>query len=160
MSSPYTKLISFLKEKNVTCKEFRHEPVRTSAQADAVRPEFTAAQGAKTIIIKARLRGKEKKYIMLVLPGDKRFDSKKVRKVVDCSSFSFVDDDTVIKLTDGIKPGGVHPFGNLFGLDVFVDESLCTQDVIIFNAGHKGISIALACKDFVRLVNPEVVDIT
>jgi Ala-tRNA(Pro) deacylase len=48
------------------------------------------------------------------------------------------------------------PFGNLFGMGVFVAESLAENAEIAFNAGSHTELIRLSCKDFERLVEPKV----
>ena len=47
------------------------------------------------------------------------------------------------------------PFGNLYGMEVFVDESLSQDDEIAFNAGSHTELIKLAYRDFERLVTPK-----
>jgi Ala-tRNA(Pro) deacylase len=48
------------------------------------------------------------------------------------------------------------PFGNLYGMEVFVDESLSHDEEIAFNAGSHTELMKLAYKDFERLINPKV----
>lgn len=48
------------------------------------------------------------------------------------------------------------PFGNLYGMEVFVSESLAEDEEIAFNAGSHTELVRLAYKDFERLVEPEV----
>ena len=44
------------------------------------------------------------------------------------------------------------PFGNLYGMEVFVDESLSQDEEIAFNAGSHTELIKLAYRDFESLV--------
>ena len=48
------------------------------------------------------------------------------------------------------------PFGNLYGMDVYVEESLTGGDRIAFNAGSHTEVIRLPYRDFERLVQPRV----
>jgi len=48
------------------------------------------------------------------------------------------------------------PFGNLFGLDVYVDQGLAADAEIAFNAGSHTEMVRLAFADFSRLVKPKV----
>jgi Ala-tRNA(Pro) deacylase len=48
------------------------------------------------------------------------------------------------------------PFGNLYGLPVFVEESLSQDVEIAFNAGTHRELMRLAYDDFVSLVDPRV----
>jgi Ala-tRNA(Pro) deacylase len=48
------------------------------------------------------------------------------------------------------------PFGNLYGIPVFVEESLTKDKEIAFNAGSHNELIRLSYADFERLVKPTV----
>ena len=56
----------------------------------------------------------------------------------------------------GCETGAMPPFGNLYGMQVFVDESLTKEKEIAFNAGSHNELIRLAYGDFERLVQPKV----
>ncbi|MDD3648197.1 MAG: YbaK/EbsC family protein [Candidatus Dojkabacteria bacterium] len=153
---PTEKLKKFLNDNDISYKEFHHAPVRTSKEAQAQRPDYTLSQGAKAIIVDTKISSTERKFMMLVLPANKRLNSKKARKILNCKSFSFASVDDVIRITGGILPGGVHPFGNLFDLPVYVDSSLALNAEIIFNTGDRSVSIAMSFSDFVELVIPTI----
>jgi len=52
------------------------------------------------------------------------------------------------------------PFGNLYGMDVYMAESLSANDEIVFNAGSHTEVIRMRSDDFERLVRPKVVSFT
>ena len=52
--------------------------------------------------------------------------------------------------------GSMPPFGNLYGMDVYVSERLSEDEEIAFNAGTHTELIKLAYKDYENLVNPKV----
>jgi Ala-tRNA(Pro) deacylase len=54
------------------------------------------------------------------------------------------------------ETGAMPPFGNLYALNVFVDESLARDQEIAFNAGSHRELVRLAWDDFVTLVQPRV----
>jgi Ala-tRNA(Pro) deacylase len=58
------------------------------------------------------------------------------------------------------ETGAMPPFGNLYGMDVFVDESLAQDKEIAFNAGSHRELIRLPWADFERLVKPRIIRIT
>ena len=51
--------------------------------------------------------------------------------------------------------GAMPPFGNLYGMDVFVEDTLSEDEEISFNAGSHTELIKLAYKDFEKLVRPK-----
>jgi len=151
------KILELLKADNCWFETFEHQPVRTSEEAAKVRTGYSLEQGAKAIIVRAKRSKQDKFFLMLVLPGDKRFDVSKVKVLLDAKDIRFATEQEVMELTNGVEPGGVPPFGNLFDLRVIVDPSLLIFDKIIFNAGDQRFSIAMLAEDFKKLVKPEVV---
>ena len=93
---------------------------------------------------------------MLVISGYKRFDTDKVKRLLNAKDIRFATEEEVKEITKGVEPGGVPPFGNLFGLKTVVDRSLFNNEKIIFNAGDRRFSIAMKSEDYKTLVNPEL----
>ena len=149
-------------EKNNTWYDYlEHEPVRTSEEAAEIRPKhYTIKQGAKALVVRVRKFGGEKYFSMLIVPGDLKFDINKVKALLDAKDIRFATEAEVLEITDGIKVGGVPPFGNLFGLEIYADKKVFENDTIIFNAGDKRVSIAIKTSDYKTLVDPQIVDIT
>jgi prolyl-tRNA editing enzyme YbaK/EbsC (Cys-tRNA(Pro) deacylase) len=157
---PFTQTLqTFLTEHNVPFKTYEHEPVRTSEEAAKLRPEYTLKQGAKAMIIQAKREG-QKQFVMLVLPGDKKFDSRKVKTILASNNIRFAFPEELKKITKDILPGGVAPFGNLFNIPVIADIGIFENETIIFNAGDKSFSIAMKSEDYKKIVNPRIEDIT
>jgi len=140
-------------------ERFLHEPVRTSAEASEVRPEYSLAQGTKALIVRAKKDGK-KRFLMLVVPGNKRFDKEKLKIATGYSDVRFASEEEVGEITHGILPGGVPPWGQLFNLEVIVDTTVFDNERVIFNAGDKRVSIGMRSEDYRLIVNPVVADIS
>lgn len=135
---------------------FEHEPVRTSEEAAKVRPGYTIEQGAKAIILKVRTDSPEPVFVMLVIPGHKRFNKTSVKQFLNAKDMTFATEDLVLELTGGVLPGGIPPFGNIFGLRTIADPEIFKQDKISFNAGDRAVSVGMLSEDYKRLVNPEI----
>lgn len=149
--------IKTLLEKNGFWFEcFEHEPVRTSEEAAKIRPDYSLRQGAKAIIVRVKEKGGKKYFSMLVIPGDKRFNTDKVKELLNTKDIRFATEEEVKEITEGVEPGGVPPFGNLFGLKVIADPSLFKNEKIIFNAGDRSYSVAMHSNDYRDIVKPEV----
>jgi len=155
------KIKTLIEEKGVWYDHLEHEPVRTSDEAAKVRSgKYTQSQGAKALIVRVREYGGKKYFCMIVVPGDLKFDQKKTKEYLNAKDIRFATEGEVSEITDGILVGGVPPFGNLFNLPVYVDNKVVENEVIVFNAGDKRVTIAIFTKDYKELVNPQVVDIT
>ncbi len=153
------KIKSLLKENSVPFEEFFHEPVRTSEEAAKVRPGYGLEHGAKAIIARVKEPSKGKKFVMFVLPGSKKFDSVKIKNNLGLVDIRFATEEEVSEITGGVLPGGVPPFGNLFGLEVFADKTLFDNEKIIFNAGDRSCSVGMKLADYRNIVNPKISDI-
>ena len=147
-------------ESGSSSETFEHEPVRTSEQAAKTRPGYSLQQGAKAIIVRVKKSKKDKVFVMLVLHADLRFDNKKVKDYYQSKDVRFAAEQEVLKITGGVQVGAVPPFGNLFDLEVLVDPKLLENEKIVFNAGDRCFSIAMKSEDYIKLVNPKIVDIT
>lgn len=126
-----------------------HEPVLTSQEAAKVRgvPED---QGAKALVMLA-----DKQPIMLVLPGSKKADTKALKATYGYKDVEMAPKELVEKTTN-VQIGGVPPFGSLFGLTTYVDESLGKNKQISFNAGDRAKSITITYEDYIRAEQPEI----
>jgi prolyl-tRNA editing enzyme YbaK/EbsC (Cys-tRNA(Pro) deacylase) len=152
------RITALITQAGAWCDSFEHEPVRTSEEAAALRPGYTLRQGAKAIIVRTKLVGGGRSYVMLVIPADRRFDGAKVKRLLHAKEVRFATEAEVSELTDGVQPGGVPPFGNLFELDVVSDPTLYDNADIVFNAGRTT-TIAMHSADYRRLAQPTVADI-
>lgn len=158
---PVTKQITDLLEQNhCRFETFEHEPVRTSEQAARTRPGYALKQGAKAIILRAKRSESDRFFVMLVMPADRKFDKARVKHLLSARDVRFATEQEVAELTGGVEVGGVPPFGNLFGLAVISDPALYENETIVFNAGDRRFSVAMAAADYRRLVNPQVAPIT
>ena len=150
---------NLLDQRGVWYETFEHAPVRTSEEAAQVRTGYTIQQGAKAIIVRVKKLGGTKEFTLLVLPGDKRFDTEKVKQLLGAKDIRFATEEEVQQLTGGVEPGGVPPIGNIFDLQVVVDPALLQQEKIVFNAGDRRFSIAMRSSDYVKVVSPIIAPI-
>jgi Ala-tRNA(Pro) deacylase len=143
------RLERWLREAAVPFEVLEHAPVRTSAEAARVRGT-RLEQGAKALLVRA-----DDRFVHCVLPAHLRADNAALRAVVGTRTLRFATPDELHALT-GCVPGAVPPFGNLFGLPVLVDEALCANERVVFNAGSPAVSITMRCDDLVRVAGATV----
>jgi prolyl-tRNA editing enzyme YbaK/EbsC (Cys-tRNA(Pro) deacylase) len=58
--------------------------------------------------------------------------------------------------TTDCQPDAVPPFGELYGLPVYLEETLADAPEIIFSAGTLSDGIRMGNADFVHLVKPRI----
>jgi Ala-tRNA(Pro) deacylase len=131
----------------------RHAPVYTSEEAAAIRG-VALSTGAKALVVKV---GEE--FVLLIVPADRKLESKKARTSLGVKSLRFANREEVEQLT-GLQPGSIPPFGSLFGLPTRCDPALGLNESINFNAGDHGISISLRYEDYVCVEAPVMAGMT
>src|SRR5439155_8045243 len=150
MTTPvFDRVTELLDQKSIPHEVLRHAPVFTSEEAAAIRGT-PLASGAKALICKA-----DDRFLMIVLPADRKLASKLVRKAAGAKSLRFASRDEVEQIT-GLSPGSIPPFGSLFGLVTWCDERLSQQPRINFNAGDHSISISMAYTDYLTVEQPKL----
>lgn len=150
------QIVTLLKKNNCWFETFEHEPVKTSQEAAEVRTGYTLKQGAKALILKVDYKSGESGFIQAVIPGHLKLNSKKLTKLLGAKSIRFAKAEEISQLTNRVQIGGIPPFGNLFGIEVVVDESMQEFEKIIFNAGDRSFSIGMKLKNYLEIVRPNL----
>jgi Ala-tRNA(Pro) deacylase len=132
-----------LRELGVSFTVTRHAPVFTSEEAAAVRGT-SLASGAKALVVKAG-----ETFALLVVPANRKLESKVARASLGVKSLRFANTEEVERLT-GLKPGSIPPFGSLFDLPTYCDPALGENESINFNAGDHSISVHMTYADYLR----------
>ncbi|MGV8169309.1 MAG: YbaK/EbsC family protein [Candidatus Nanoarchaeia archaeon] len=151
------EIIDFFQKKNVPFEHLIHEHVHRSEEAAKIRGN-TLEQAAKAIVLKVKeKKSKEYSFIQCVISGSKKIDLKKLKVLLSLSNASLASPEEVLEKT-GCTVGSVPPLGNLFGLEVFADSSIAEQEFIFFSAGTHNDSVRMRSSDYVKSVNPKVLD--
>jgi Ala-tRNA(Pro) deacylase len=153
MAPVFERLRQRLAEAGVAFTVSRHAPVYTSEEAAAVRGT-PLASGAKALVVKAG-----ETFVLLVLPADRKLDSRKARQNLGVKGLRFATREEVETLT-GLQPGSIPPFGSLFGLPTHCDPELAANESINFNAGDHSVSVHMRCADFVAVEKPTLTSIS
>jgi Ala-tRNA(Pro) deacylase len=148
---PTHNLHEYLDANRVKYVKIEHSPAYT-AQEIAATAHISGKELAKSVIIKL-----DGQMAMAVLPADHRINFDKLKAVSGASKVTLADESEFGDLFPDCTLGAMPPFGNLYGLDVLVDESLTEGDMIAFNACTHTELIRLSYLDFEALVKPKVV---
>lgn len=148
---PVTKLKEFLDGENVKYVSILHSRAYTS-QETAENAHVSGKELAKTVMIKV-----DGKMSMAVLPADEQVDLDLLKGNTNASKVELATEDEFKNLFPECETGAMPPFGNLYGQDVYVEESLNEDETIAFNAGTHSELIQLTYNDFERLVKPKLI---
>jgi Ala-tRNA(Pro) deacylase len=151
---PVKKLKQFLDENRVKYVSISHSKAYT-AQEVAASAHVPGRAMAKVVIVEL-----DGVMAMAVLPANRKIVLQDMRDVTGSEQVRFAPEQKFQSRFPDCEIGAMPPFGNLYGMEVFVAESLAGNPEIAFNAGSHEEIIKLAYADFARLVEPNVVSFT
>lgn len=148
------KLKEFLEENDVKYEVIRH-PTSYTAQETAESAHIPGTQVAKTVIVNI-----DGDLAMAVLPANQKVILQELREITGADDVRFAHEDDFDNMFPGCETGAMPPFGNLYGMAVFVSPALTQQDEIVFNAGSHRDLVKMSYRDFEKLVEPQVLSFT
>ena len=152
-ASVFDRMHQKLTEAGVPFTITRHAPVFTSEEAAAIRG-VPLCTGAKALVVKAG-----ESFRLLIVPADRKLDSKKARSGLGVKSLRFASREEVEQLTR-LQPGSIPPFGSLFDLPTHCDQALALNESINFNAGDHSISVSVRYADYIAVEKPTMAELT
>jgi Ala-tRNA(Pro) deacylase len=147
---PCEKLLEYLNEREVSYHLIVH-PQAYTAQEIADRAHISGKFFAKTVMLIV-----DGEMAMAVLPADRRVNMALLKEATGAQKIWLATEDNFREKFPDCELGAMPPFGNLYGMEVYVAGSLAEQDEIAFNAGTHTELIAMAYADFESLVAPRV----
>jgi Ala-tRNA(Pro) deacylase len=144
------KVREFLDSKKIKYTSVKHSEVYT-AQEIAASAHIPGRQLAKTVMVKI-----DGDMAMAVLPAPYKVDFNSLKKATKAKKVTLASEDDFKDLFPDCEVGAMPPFGNLYEMNVYADESLAEEIEIAFCAGSHTELIRLAYKDFAKLVEPTV----
>jgi len=145
-----TKLTNLLNEEHIDYISIPHS-IAFTAQEAAASAHIPGIEFAKTVIVKI-----DSKLAMVILPASYRINLELLKQETAASTVELASEEEFKDLFPECETGAMSPFGNLYGLDVYVEESLLEDSEIAFNAGSHTELIQISYADFERLVNPNI----
>ena len=145
---PLNKLRNYLDQEHIRYVVISHSKAFT-AQGIAAVAHISGKELAKTVIVKL-----DGALGMAVLPASYQVDLTTLKKATGVQTAELASEREFKQHFPDCETGAMPPFGNLYGIPVYVDETLTRDKEIAFNAGSHLELIRLAYEDFERLVQP------
>ncbi|MEE9524754.1 MAG: YbaK/EbsC family protein [Thermodesulfovibrionales bacterium] len=145
-----SKLTEYLDDNHVKYEKIEHTPSYTAQEIAAVA-HVRGKDLAKTVMIKIN-----DKIAMAVLPSLYKIDFDMLKNATGAKKIELASEEEFEDIFPDCEIGAMPPFGNLYGIDVYVAEKLTEDEEIAFNAGSHTELIKLSYKDMERLVHPKV----
>ncbi len=149
--TPEDNIIGILKKNKISYEIFEHEPVFTNpAMAEALN--VSEGETVKSLVMLT----KEKKMIVMVLPGDKKVNWKQAAAGAGTKKVSFAKPEQVSEKV-GCEVGCVPPFGQLTTLPIYMDKDLTKKEFVYFNPGVHDKSYKIKAWDLKKLCKPKII---
>ena len=143
-------LREFLDQNKVRYVTIKHS-VAYTAQEIAASAHIKGKELAKTVLIKI-----DGKMAMCVLPASNKIDFYLLKEALGGKSIRLANEIEFKDKFPECDVGAMPPFGNLYDMDVYVEEELAKDEEIAFNACTHVELIQMAFKDYGRLVKPRL----
>lgn len=143
-------LKQLLDQNGVEYSVLPHDKAYTSGEI-AHAAHVPGRELAKTVIVKL-----DGRLAMVVLPSPERVDLDLVKAATGAESAELASEAEFSEHFPECETGAMPPFGNLYDMQVYVDESLAADSEIAFNAGTHTELFSMAFADFERLVKPGI----
>ncbi|TLX72147.1 YbaK/EbsC family protein [Labilibacter sediminis] len=147
---PLSKLEAYLRNQDVSFNKIVHHKTYT-AQRTAADTHISGKEIAKTVIMKI-----DNDMCMVVLPGNMQVDINLLKEATGAKDVRLATEIEFKDMFENCEVGAMPPFGNLYGMPVYVAEALKEDVFIAFNAGSHSLLIQMKYADFERLVQPTV----
>lgn len=144
------KLQELLDREGVSYEVLNHPPAYTAQEVAQVQ-HVPGRELAKVVVV----RGSQG-FALFVLPAIYKVDVTKAQATLGDPQARLANEEEFRSLFPDCEVGAMPPFGNLFGLPVFVDPALAQDETIVFNAGTHTQTVRMRYADFARLVQPKV----
>jgi len=151
MSIP-TRLQEFLDREHVRYEVLPHSETYT-ASGLAQTLHVPRKELAKVVMVKM-----EDRPVMTVLPASWKVDLTRLKEIFGTGHVRLATEEELRELFPDCEVGAMPPFGNLYGLQVYVDQSLTEDEEIVLQAGTHTEAVKLRYQDFARLARPVVAE--
>ena len=145
---PETRLKEFLDKEHIKYVSIDHSPAFTT-QEIAAAAHIPGKELAKSVIVKV-----DGELAMVVLPASEHVRLVSLRETLGARNVELADEHEFKEAFPDCETGAMPPFGNLYGMKVFVSQALREDEEIAFNAGSHSELIRLTYADYERLVHP------
>lgn len=148
------KLCEFLDSHKIRYITIQHSQAYT-AQEVAQSAHIHGSEFAKTVVV--RLDGK---MAMAVLPAPEKIDLDLLASASGAKEAVLATEDEFQESFPECETGAMPPVGNLFNMDVYLEEEMASNEKITFNAGTHTELVQMSVKDFLSLVKPKITRIS
>jgi len=153
----YARLLALLDLQGAKYRLIDHAPEGRTEIVSRLRGNGLR-QAAKRIVVMVKVGKKTTRYVLAVVPGDRRADLEAIRRLLGGTYVSFASAEIAERLAGSVS-GTILPFAFDTALELIVDPELLEQQELFFNAARLDRSIILDTGHYVALARPRIAPI-
>jgi Ala-tRNA(Pro) deacylase len=142
------RLENYLRDNQVPFEE-QHHPRAVCAQEVAASEHVPGKMLAKTVMVLA-----DGEIGMLALPAPYQVDLEMAAAALGVDEARLAEEEEFADTFADCEVGAMPPFGNLYGVPVYVEKTLAEDETIVFRSGSHTETMSVSYSDFERLVEP------
>jgi Ala-tRNA(Pro) deacylase len=150
----YDRLIALVDAAGAPYRLIDHPPEGRTEIVSAARGNPVRA-AAKCMVVMLKRGKRETRFVLAVVPGDRRVDLRALAVLHDATYVSFASASVAERLA-GCAIGTVLPFSFTAELELIVDPAVLDERELFFNAGRLDRSMVLASRDYARIATPRL----
>ncbi|MEU1074729.1 MULTISPECIES: YbaK/EbsC family protein [unclassified Streptomyces] len=150
----YQRLIDLLDSTATVYKVLDHAPEGTTETVSALRGH-PVSEAAKCLVLIVKVDRRVTRYVLAVVPGDRRVDLGAVRALFAARYVGFCDAATAERLAHAV-PGTVLPFSFDPDLELITDPEVVARPRLYFNAARLDRSLVMSGADYAKLAQPRI----
>ncbi|MGO8788139.1 MAG: aminoacyl-tRNA deacylase [Terriglobia bacterium] len=142
------RILDYLDSQNIPFETLHHSQAFT-AQEVAHSLHVSGKRCVKVVVARG-----DNKPVLVVMPASHRLNFQEFKAALKANHLEMLLEHELVGLFPDCDLGAVPPFGNLYGIDVWVDRAVASAENVLFCAGTHEDCIRMRYSDFAKLTQP------
>lgn len=146
-------ITALLDERGVRYEKIEHRATY-GAQRLAHELHIPGREVAKTVLLRAN-HGYE--YLLAILPAEREIDFEKLSKALGGSKLELATEIEIAERFPDCEIGALPPFGSQYNTQSVMDESLLSDEQIVFEGTSHKEAIRMKTSDYLKVEEPLII---
>jgi Ala-tRNA(Pro) deacylase len=107
-------------------------------------------------VIKPVLVRADNAFVLCALPASYYIDMDRLGRELGAREARIVDEKELQNVFPECELGAEPPMGWLFGVPTVMDDSLCRQEEVVFQAGTHEEAVSMSLSDYMKVARPKI----
>lgn len=111
-------------------------------------------------VVKPVVMEADGQFVMCAVPSCLKVDPERVRQALHADRVAMASEKQLASLFDGCELGAEPPIGEMFRMHTLMDDSLCDEPQLTFQAGTHRDAVTMPLGQFLKLAHPMIAPVT